>query len=64
MFSIEEEKQHKIWEDKYGEMELEEIKKFDEEAHWFFASMLSDDELECYDFELWLERKIDQSNFR
>lgn len=60
---MENEKQYKLWEDKYGDMKLEDIKMEDEEAWYYFISHMSDDELQCEDYEAFLERKIDQANF-
>lgn len=60
--SIEDEKQHKIWEDLYGDMELEEVLEKDEDAHYYFISHLTLDELAEYDYDFYIERMIDMVN--
>lgn len=63
MFSTKEEKKEREeWVTKYEDMELKDIREIDEEAHAYFVSMMTADELYEYDYELYIERRIDLAN--
>ena len=63
MYSEKNDKLYMEWEEKYGDMNLVDIKEEDEEAWYYFIENMTDDDLQCEDYEAFLERKISGSDF-